>query len=75
MGVSEVKNKIPEVFDDYMRENGLNQTQLADLIGISKSAVSRMLRGERSENINLKILNSICQSLHKTPNDLLWTDE
>jgi transcriptional regulator with XRE-family HTH domain len=51
------------------KEKGLSQTDLADLVGISRNYVSLIERGE-AESISMKVLNQLAVVLGTTPSEL-----
>lgn len=67
-------NRIPEKLKEYQQLNSLNNKQLADLLEVSESYISRVLRGERGDAVTVKILNRIHEKLGLEPNDLLLED-
>jgi len=51
------------------REKNLSQTELGDLVGISRNYVSLIERGE-AENISMKIVNQLAVALGASPSEL-----
>lgn len=51
------------------REKELSQTELGDLVGISRNYVSMIERGE-AENISMKIVNQLAIALGTSPSEL-----
>jgi transcriptional regulator with XRE-family HTH domain len=51
------------------REKELSQTELGDLVGISRNYVSMIERGE-AENISMKIVNQLAIVLGTSPSEL-----
>jgi transcriptional regulator with XRE-family HTH domain len=51
------------------KERDLSQTQLGDLVGISRNYVSLIERGE-AENISLKVVNQLAVALGTSPSEL-----
>lgn len=51
------------------KEKGLSQTELADLVGISRNYVSLIERGD-AESISMKILNQLAVVLGTSPSEL-----
>jgi transcriptional regulator with XRE-family HTH domain len=56
-----------------MRAEGLTATQVAELVGVHKSAVSRWLSGERRPSLILAVRIAVATDYAVTPKD--WTDE
>ena len=46
-----VQNEIYYLLKNYQKENGLNQTQLAEHLGFSKGYISQVLKGEFNHSI------------------------
>jgi len=57
------QNELFRQFHYYMEEERINQTQLADRLGISKGRVSQILRGE--SNFTMKKLIELSLSIRK----------
>ena len=51
------------------KEKNLSQTELGDLVGISRNYVSLIERGE-AENISMKIVNQLAIALGSSPSEL-----
>lgn len=51
------------------KERDLSQTQLGDLVGISRNYVSLIERGE-AENISMKVVNQLAVALGTSPSEL-----
>lgn len=51
------------------KEKNLSQTELGDLVGISRNYVSMIERGE-AENISMKIVNQLAVALGSSPSEL-----
>jgi len=51
------------------KERNLSQTELGDLVGISRNYVSLIERGE-AENISMKIVNQLAVALGTSPSEL-----
>ena len=51
------------------RERGFSQTELGDLVGISRNYVSLIERGD-AENISMKIVNQLAVALGTSPSEL-----
>jgi transcriptional regulator with XRE-family HTH domain len=51
------------------KEKNLSQTELGDLVGISRNYVSLIERGE-AENISMKIVNQLAVALGTSPSEL-----
>jgi transcriptional regulator with XRE-family HTH domain len=51
------------------KEKDLSQTQLGDLVGISRNYVSLIERGE-AENISMKVVNQLAVALGSSPSEL-----
>lgn len=52
--------------------NGISQTQLAEIVGITRQTMCLIEKGEY--NPSLKLCIAICKALNKTLNDLFWED-
>jgi transcriptional regulator with XRE-family HTH domain len=61
----EAQNELYRQVVEYMEKTGLNQTQLADKLGVSKGYVSQILKGEF--NYTLKKLIEISLAVGKVP--------
>ncbi len=62
---------IPELLEEYMHENRMNQMQLSELLGMSNSTMSEIISGKRKAN--LTVLKKLCEKLHIDGNFLLET--
>ena len=51
-------------------EKQLSQTELAEVIGVTRQTISLIEKGEY--NPTLKLCIAICKALDKTLNDLFW---
>ncbi len=51
------------------KEKNLSQTELGDLVGISRNYVSMIERGE-AENVTMKIVNQLAIALGSSPSEL-----
>jgi len=60
-----VQNDVYRILQDYMEKEKLNQTQLAERLGVSKGYVSQVLRGEF--NYSLKKLIELGVSVGYVP--------
>ena len=67
-----VKYKVRQVLRGYIEDNGITQRELAKLIGMKESHLSRLLSTDKPTTLNLALLDNICEALSLTPNDLLW---
>ena len=61
----EAQNELYRQVVEYMEKSGLNQTQLAEKLGVSKGYVSQILKGEF--NYTLKKLIEISLAVGKVP--------
>ena len=61
----EAQNELYRQVVEYMEKSGLNQTQLAEKLGVSKDYVSQILKGEF--NYTLKKLIEISLAVGKVP--------
>jgi transcriptional regulator with XRE-family HTH domain len=59
------QNELYNAVKSYMEEEGLNQTQLADKLGVSKGYISQVLKGRF--NHSLKKLIELSLSIGKVP--------
>ncbi|MCB9230703.1 MAG: helix-turn-helix transcriptional regulator [Bacteroidia bacterium] len=50
--VFEIQNQIFNLVKDYMEKEGINQTQLAERLGVSKGYVSQVLNGDFDHRIS-----------------------
>jgi DNA-binding Xre family transcriptional regulator len=66
-----VVNNIANVLTRHKKMNGMNNTELAAMLEVSESYVSRILNDKRGDKVNLEVLWRICAKLNLTPNDLL----
>jgi transcriptional regulator with XRE-family HTH domain len=64
--ISEITRKIEGV----MREKGINRTQLAKMMGVSKSHISRLLSGNR--NMRLSTVETLADILGITLKIEIW---
>lgn len=67
--------RVPIVLKQHMEQHNLSQRELADKIGLSESAVSRLLNQPQRKGFEFETINAICLGLGVTPNDLLWEVE
>ena len=51
-------------------EKGLSQSQLAELVGVSRQTINAIEKGDYNPTIRLCI--AICKALDKTLDDLFW---
>ena len=58
----QIEARIAAALEDGRQAIGMGQQQLADLIGVSQSQVSRMLSGERP--LTIPELLKMCDALH-----------
>ncbi len=56
-----------------MRKLGINQSQLADITGLSKSYISMLLSGERGQSMQWKTALKLCRGL-KIKVDFLYPE-
>lgn len=63
--LEEVQNELYRQVADYMEREGINQTQLADRLGVSKGYISQVLKGEF--NYTLKKLIELSLALGRVP--------
>lgn len=61
----EAQNELYRQVVDYMEKEGLNQTQLAEKLGVSKGYISQVLKGEF--NYTLKKLIELSMAVGKIP--------
>ena len=54
-------------------ENDMTQEQLADAVGVTRQTIGLIESGNYNPSISLCI--QICKALHKTLNDLFWTED
>lgn len=54
-------------------EKEMNQTDLAQAVGVTRQTVALIEKGEY--NPTLKLCVAICRTLGKTLNDIFWEDE
>lgn len=73
--MSEIVNRIPELLQQYRDEKGLGQAELAELLEVSESFMSRAIRGQMTDSIKFTFLKKVCNLLEITPNDILWQEE
>jgi transcriptional regulator with XRE-family HTH domain len=64
----------------YMKENGMNRTQLAEKLGVTKGYISQVLNGDFDHKISKLVELSLAIGLvptisYKTLNDVLADDE
>lgn len=57
----------------YVSENGIKQTFIADKTGLSKNAISAILTLNRK--MSADEYEKICRALNKTPNDFMLIEE
>lgn len=53
-------------------EKGLNQAELAKLVGVSRQTISLIESGDYNPTLNLCI--AICKTLDKTLDELFWEE-
>jgi transcriptional regulator with XRE-family HTH domain len=61
----EAQNELYRQVVDFMENEGLNQTQLAERLGVSKGYISQVLRGDF--NYTLKKLIELSLAMGKVP--------
>ena len=69
----EGKTRFITRLSEIMKEKGYRQENLAKLLGMSQTAVSKWLKGDRKPNYETILL--ICAYLDETPNELLGYNE
>lgn len=57
----------------YVSDNGIKQTFIADKTGLSKNAISAILTLNRK--MSADEYEKICRALNKTPNDFMLIEE
>lgn len=62
----EAQNELYRQVVEFMEKEGLNQTQLAERLGVSKGYISQILKGEF--NYTLKKLIELSLAIGKVPN-------
>ena len=60
-----LQNDIYRMLADYIREEGMNQTQLAEKLGVSKGYISQILNG--NFNYTLKKMIQLSLALNRVP--------
>jgi transcriptional regulator with XRE-family HTH domain len=60
-----IQNELYRQVEDYMEQEGLNRTQLAEKLGVTKGYVSQILNG--NFNFTLKKLIEISLAIGKVP--------
>ncbi len=60
-----VQNDIYILATEYMKEKGINQTELGKVLGVGRSRVSQILNGRYNPSMNKYI--SFCLALDKVP--------
>lgn len=56
-----LRNQVRQIFREYMFKNEINQSQLADKLGVNKSVVSQIIN--ENFNISLDRLEEYCNKL------------
>ena len=69
----EGKTRFITRLSEIMKEKGYRQENLAKFLGMSQTAVSKWLKGDRKPNYETILL--ICAYLDETPNELLGYNE
>ena len=65
----ENRKKATEILSVYRKQKGMTQEELANIIGTTKSGISRVESGE--QNITLDLYYSIADALDRSPNVLM----
>ena len=65
----ENRKKATEILSVYRKQKGMTQEELANIIGTTKSGISRVESGE--QNISLDLYYSIADALDRSPNVLM----
>ena len=63
--IEELQNELYRQVSDYMKQNNLNQNELAEKWGVSKGYISQILKGNC--NFTLKKLTELSLALGKAP--------
>jgi transcriptional regulator with XRE-family HTH domain len=61
----QAQNELYRQVTEFMREEGINQTQLAEKLGVSKGYISQIMKGEF--NYTLKKLIELSMAIGKVP--------
>lgn len=61
-----------DVLKQIMKENKLNQQQIADILGVNQTTVSQWLLGNKKPGYDS--LRAICEKFDVTPNELFGMD-
>jgi transcriptional regulator with XRE-family HTH domain len=60
--IMDLKHDIREIFRKYMYENDINQLELSEKLGISRTTVSRIMN--KRVSLSFKILEEYCRRLN-----------